>query len=506
MKNSYAVKNTVSSLLVEFIAVISGIILPRFFTETYGSSVNGLVSSIGNFITYLGLVEAGVSAAATVELYKPLANNDHDRINEILSSAKGFYYRSGLAFLFFDALLIIGYPLIVKNEIADASFIRMMILALSISGIVDYFVLGKYRVLLVADQKTYLIAIAQCVGTVVTLISSLILIKLEVSSVIVKAVTGIVYILRTLYLVWKCRKMYGYLDFSRPYSSSAFPQRKSALFHQVVGMICNNTDIALLTVMIQSGALFEVSVYSAYNLVAANLTTLFNSISKGVSATFGSILAKEDETSLQNSFNLFELMYFILLFIVYTCMGVFLYSFIVLYTQDYDDASLYPRIALVVLFTACGIVQNIRVPGSTVQVAAGHFKQTQGAALIEAILNFGVSVALVRPIGIRGVLIGTLAAYLFRSTYVIIYNANHFLHHTLFRTTVRFVVNLLLCGAMTAFGVFLIAPMIHSWLTWIVCAVPFFIGVSIVFVIVNYLIDAKNMKGCFQYARRLIRK
>lgn len=505
MRTNNAIKNTLASILVEIIAALSGIILPRYFISVYGSSVNGLVTSVGQFITYMGLVEAGVSAAATVELYKPLAINDRDRINEIVSAAKGFYIKSGILFVVLDIVLVILYPFI-NNEIADVSFVRTMIVVLSLSGVVDYFLLGKYRVLLVADQKTYIIAIAQAIGTIVTLIVSIVLIDINSSPILVKAVVAIVYLLRTLYIVFYVRKKYDYICFNKGYSSSAFPQRKSALLHQIVGMVCNNTDVVLLTALVQKDALAEVSVYGVYNMVAYNLTALFNSISKGVGASFGSLMAQDDQCAMKKTFSVFELLYFTLLFTVYTCMGVLLYSFISLYSSSFRDSEIYIRWALVALFTACGIVQNIRIPGLTIQVAAGHFKQTQGAAIIEAVINLGVSLALIRPIGINGVLIGTLIAYLYRSTYVIIYNARNFLQGTIKRTVARIIRHLLLSGIIITIGIKFFVPYMNTWIMWIVCAVIMAVVSGSFYIFVNYLSEPLVMKDCFRYATNWLRR
>ena len=499
MRTRLAVKNTMASLLLELITALSGIILPRFFISVYGSSVNGLVSSIGQFITYMGLVEAGVSAAATVQLYKPLAEDDHKRIREIVSAAKGFYFKSGMLFVALDVILILGYPFIVKNEIADISFIRMMIVVLSLSGVIDYFILGKYRVLLVADQKTYIIAVVQSVGVIVTLFVSIAMIRMNCSPILVKSVVAVVYLFRTLYIVYYTKKHYSYLKLDSRYSSSAFPQRRSALFHQIVGMICNNTDIVLLTIMLRTGALVEVSVYSAYNMVAANITGLFNSVSRGISASFGELIAKGDKDSLEKSFSIFELLYFMAFFIIYTCVGALLYSFILLYSSSFTDAQIYPRWILVALFTACGLVQNIRIPGLTVLVAAGHFKQTQTAALLEAAINIGVSILLVGSLGINGVLIGTFAAYLYRSTQVIMYNAKSFLPGSLKTTVFRITRNFVLFAAVLAVYVKLIIPHIHSWATWVLYAFIITVSAAVLFLLMNYIAEPKTVKSCFGY-------
>ena len=168
MRTRLAAKNTTASLLLQIVLAISGVLVPRFFTIRYGSAVNGLVSSITQFISYMGLVEAGVSAAGTVALYAPLAQNKTEDVSAIVSTARGFYLRSGLLFVLLCAGLVLVYPPVVQQEIQDAAFVRMLIVILSVTGIVDYFYLGKFRILLLADQRGYVLSVIQMLGTVIT--------------------------------------------------------------------------------------------------------------------------------------------------------------------------------------------------------------------------------------------------------------------------------------------------------------------------------------------------
>ena len=60
MRSEKALKNMVASLALQMIVFLSGIILPKFFLEAYGSSVNGMVTSVNQFLMYLGLAEAAL--------------------------------------------------------------------------------------------------------------------------------------------------------------------------------------------------------------------------------------------------------------------------------------------------------------------------------------------------------------------------------------------------------------------------------------------------------------
>ena len=61
MKKKITLVNTISSILLQFVTIISGFILPRLLLEAFGSEVNGLVSSLTQFLKYMDLLEGGMS-------------------------------------------------------------------------------------------------------------------------------------------------------------------------------------------------------------------------------------------------------------------------------------------------------------------------------------------------------------------------------------------------------------------------------------------------------------
>lgn len=92
------IKNTLATGLLQIITMISGFIIPKVMIVFYGSEVNGIVTSISQFISYLTLLEAGLSGATVFSLYKPIACHDELAINRILVAAKNLYYKTGHLF------------------------------------------------------------------------------------------------------------------------------------------------------------------------------------------------------------------------------------------------------------------------------------------------------------------------------------------------------------------------------------------------------------------------
>lgn len=494
MRTKQAFKNVTFSLILQLVTAISGLIIPRFFISLYGSSVNGLVSSVNQFITCMGLVEAGIGAAGTVALYCPLAEKDNRTVSGIVSAARMFYLRSGLIFAGLVAALVLLFPLLVQNEITDRFFIRTMILVLSINGLVDYFFLGKYRVLLLADQHGYVISVAQIFGTIVTTALSIALMNLGYSALLVKAAAACVYLLRSIAVGIYVRKHYPYVNFREKPNFNAFGQRWAALLHQVVGMIVTNTDIVVLTLLLPQNALSTVSIYSVYNLVASALQGLMNSVSNGLGSGFGEVIARGEQQVLKKSFSNYEYAFFMVIFIAYTCMASLMYPFVRLYSAGFTDGVNYLSWTLVVMFTITGLLQSLRLPGLTIICAAGHYRQTRMRAVLEACINLVVSVALIRPLGIVGVLLGTCASYLYRTADVIIYNARKFLPGTLKISARRLIRGLVLSVLLVLLSQRFIPSEMGGWMSWLVWAMADGIIVTTVIVLANVIIEPNEFR------------
>lgn len=66
-------RNMVWSFVLQGSNILLTLVLPRIMIETYGSEQNGLVTSLTQIVMMFLVVEAGLSNAAMVSLYKPLA-------------------------------------------------------------------------------------------------------------------------------------------------------------------------------------------------------------------------------------------------------------------------------------------------------------------------------------------------------------------------------------------------------------------------------------------------
>ena len=90
-RKTRALKSVISTLILEAVTLICGLIVPRLLLQTYGSEAYGATTSIAQFLSYITLLEGGIGSIARASLYKPLADNDKERISIVMNEMQHYF-------------------------------------------------------------------------------------------------------------------------------------------------------------------------------------------------------------------------------------------------------------------------------------------------------------------------------------------------------------------------------------------------------------------------------
>ena len=82
-----------SQLLVQLVTAICGFIVPKLILERFGSELNGMVTSISQFLGIIALMESGFGGVAKTAFYKPLAAGDHRGISGVFNATEAFFHK-----------------------------------------------------------------------------------------------------------------------------------------------------------------------------------------------------------------------------------------------------------------------------------------------------------------------------------------------------------------------------------------------------------------------------
>lgn len=403
-----AFKNIFSSLILQVITIVCGFVLPKIIISNFGSSVNGLINSITQFLSYIVLLESGVGPVVKASLYKPLSKNNKTEIANILYTTSRFFRKIAIVFVIYILVLSFIYPLFVKSNF-DTFYTVQLIVIISISIFAEYYFGMTYRLFLQADQKNYIISYIQIITIILNTIITIILIRCNLSIHLVKLISSLIFIMRPLSVNMYFKKKYKFDESIKP-KKIILKQKWDGLSQHFASVVHSNTDITIITIFLN---VFEVSVYSVYNLVVSGLRKIIDSFASGIDSAFGEMMANNNVSLLYEKFRVYSFLYFSIISILFSTAIIMINPFIILYTRDIHDIN-YVRPLFAVLILLSEFMNSLKKPYAMLILGAGHFKQTKMGAWVEAFTNLFISIILVKKFGITGVAIGTLFGMSYR--------------------------------------------------------------------------------------------
>ena len=420
MRSKKAFLNIITNLLLELVVIIYGFIVPKLIMKSFGSNVNGLISSITQFLGYITLLESGFGPVVKATLYKPIAQKNKKEIANILKASERFFRKISYIFIIYIVLLSLAYPLLINKDF-DYIYTLSLIVIISLGTFAEFYFGMTYRLYLQAEQSKYIISILQIITYIINIVLIVLLVRLKMSIHIIKLLTGLIFIIRPIWQNWYVKKKYS-INLNDADDNYKIKNKWDGLAQHIAAVIHSNTDITLLTLFCD---LLEVSVYSVYYLVVSGVRKLINSFTGGIDALFGNMLANKEKNNLNNKFNMYEVIYLSITTILFTSTIILIVPFVMVYTKGITDVN-YVRYTFGYLIVISEYIWAIRLPYSSITLAAGHFKETRTGAWIEAISNIMITCILIIKYGIIGVAIGTIVAMAIR-TVEFIYHSNKYI-------------------------------------------------------------------------------
>lgn len=445
-KNAF--KIMYSNFILQMITTICGLILPGMMIKEYGSEINGLVSTIRQLLTYFSIVSLGLGAASSVALYKPLAKNDMNKASQILSATRIFFNKTGILFTGLVSATTLILPMFSQSKAMSFFTIGSIVLICGIGSLSEYIVISKYKILLTADQKLYVLAKIQGQGVIINTLLAVILIKLHSSIVMVQLVSTGAYVLRLFLTIKYVKKNYKDIDFNAKPDFKAISNRWEAFSYQISSMVITYTPIIIIATFCGYN---DASIYSVYNMVFNAVAMLVGVFSSGFTAGFGNLIIQGDINMIRSSFRTFEFVFNTILFFCYTSCLILILPFISVYVKNADGVNyILPYVAI--FFALSGLFTAIRIPSVTLVEAYGKFRDNKIPNMIEAIVNVIFSLILVNILGIVGILISTTITSLIRSLMYVKYTSNNILKKNVLKRIYPLCLNIVLMSILAIVG------------------------------------------------------
>lgn len=398
---SYGLVVTVLNTLVSFIS-------RTVLVKTLGTEVLGLNGLFTEVISMLSLAELGVGMAIIYSLYKPISENDHKKISQLM----GLYRTSYNAIAIITLLLGLAITPFVDKLITDIeyslSYIRLIFFLFVIKTSTSY--LFSYKTsLLNADQKQYIVSLTTVLlklAFVSLMVVVLVLTKNYIIYLIIQIVQSVITNIALSHYV---DKNYPYINYKEELpkieKKEIFSNIKNIFVKRVSGMITSSTDNILISSLVST---IQVGLYSNYVMIFTVIRTLKQQFTNGIAASIGNLSVTENPQHCMCILNRLTYIYYIFAIVMSSGLMAVIKEFITIWLgKEYIMPDLVIYISIFNLF-----LEICSDPLWQYLEVSGLFRQDKNIAILGSTINLLVSIILGIKIGIAGIFIGTLCTQL----------------------------------------------------------------------------------------------
>lgn len=407
-RKSIGMKIFIVSIFFTLAEGVLTLIRTKVILSLYGVGLNSVVQIAIQFSAFLVLFESGVTLAYQYEMYKPLLGNNNRKISE-LALGLGKSLKSISIKMMLGAFVISAIYSLVLYSKGIAYLDAFMIMAvMGIRLIAPYLFVLKDKTLLLIKEKGYIVSTVQGTANCLVLGIEIFLAKqfhlplplLLAGSVLVVLATAPVY------KFFVNREYHPNLTNQVEPDFSPSVMTKDILVHQVSSLINSNSDNMVLSFFYN---LSSVTIYSAYYFVMSFPIVIWTKIITSLKPTLALKIQNNEKNAYFFYREVLSLSCFCSAWIlpVYFLFGS---SFVTLWI---GKGYLVKPID-VFLFGLIMVRSLMMQPVYGARDARGLFKETKKFTLIQALFNISLSIVLVRPFGITGILASTIiTTYLF---------------------------------------------------------------------------------------------
>lgn len=406
-RTEYVKKNIFYGYVGTIVTSFFSIICRTIFVYTLGASYLGVSGLFTNVLGVLSFSELGIGSAIVFALYKPVAENDNEKVKSLLALYKRAYQVIALIVGIIGVLIVPFLGYLVNTDI-PMSEIRVFYYIFLFNTVSSYFVTYKTSYV-TALQKEYIVTNTTTIGTIVTNIFQFILLLLGGNYLEYLLVAAVVGLLQKIATVFYLNKKFPILteknitQLDEETKRSIWKNVKALIVHKIGDVSVNQTDNIIISAFVSTTAVGLLSNYTTLNTL---ITMFTNKLLGSFTASFGNLLAKEDLEKQRDVFDTYDLLGFWVYGFVLIAFVTLAQPFITLWL---GKKLLLDDVTMILYFVSLYFAGMTFIPYNF-KVAAGRFNEDKWVAFAQAVTNLIVSVVAVRIIGLPGIFVGTIVS------------------------------------------------------------------------------------------------
>lgn len=402
-RQQIAIKNSSVGLISQVVTLFFQFWTRSIFVHYLGVEMLGISSTFSSVLNTLSLADFGFQSAVVYSLYKPLVENDYEKVNEIMNVLKVIYRAIGA---FFIAAGIVCCPFLkyILSGVEISFTIYLIFIIQVLNSACSYFLAYK-RALFHADRKGYMTKGIDTVMTIVFSLVKVIVVILTSNYIYYITLTTLQTIVSNLYVHVISQKKYSFLrktGFNNEIFKEIWTNVKSLFVGKIAYYIYSSTDNLVISSIVGT---VSVGFLVNYTTIIGSMKTLTGSILSPITPIIGNMLAEEKNSAKNEKvFRLYTYIRYVIACVTIIPTIVLIQSFIRVWI---GDDYLLPD---VIVWLCCFDLYIHLVHSSLCDFisGSGFFREDRNIEIAGAVSNLVISIFLAYRIGMTGVLIGTI--------------------------------------------------------------------------------------------------
>ena len=398
-------RNVKFSVICQVIVLLMSFLCRTVFIQQLGVEYLGVSGLFTNILTVLSFAEMGIGDAIIYSMYKPIAQNDTEKLKSLMKFFKKAYTIIGITVFSLGICILPFLKYLISGDVNIKENISCIYLLFLLNVSISYFFVYKQS-LINAYQKSYIVILYQTVVTVCMNIIQIIVLLISKNYILYLVIQIVCTIAINILLSVKADKEFQYIKERNAESITVsekveiFKNIRALFVYKIGSVTLNGTDNILISMLL---GLTDVGVASNYQLLLNSIETILNKVKSSFIASVGNLNVTEGA---QQQYYVFKKMFMIIAWLYGLCsIGIMLHanSLIKLWIgQSYSVSSL-TLFALTLNFYVTGV----HSVSFTYRTTLGLFRQGQFAPVVATVVNIVLSVILAKQMGLAGIFLAT---------------------------------------------------------------------------------------------------
>ncbi len=401
------------AIVYQIVTLLLNLISKRVILRCMGAEYLGIQAVFTNIFSFLIFADLGIQSVMCVAFYKPLAENDKERMRALYALFERIFRFFAVIALIIGLMCIAVLPLIVKTDVPNSDVIIYFLLFL-LSNVINAAYCTQINIF-VADQKKSMVNKWTTIFDSFNLLGGVVIIYLLQDYFLFSVFLLLRAVVYNFFFYCMLKKQYPFIKqkgnnpkqlIDKQERRKIYHSFQDMIVYKFTTMILNNTDNLFISILI--GTVY-VGFCTNYQFIIMGVAILVKEIFDSISASVGNFMVKENnQKGLAQLFRQVLVISNVCTGVTTVCLWVLLSDFIpIFFGEDIRIGT-----ATFLFLVLNHFITVTMVPVTMLRETGGYFKEIRNICILRAVINIILSLVFGKLFGMAGIFAATTISHL----------------------------------------------------------------------------------------------